>query len=655
MAGALLAAALPLLWLVTKPGDSLGEGSAPVLEFELRVLALFNVIAWSVVLLMMMRRRLADQRLRRFILRSGILPRPAARGDLLSLLLRDLSRRERALSMPHLEKRIHSREELAGALEEVVSAAYELLEAESAELALYDQESGMYHAAFIKGRPFQISAQAMLSGAVKGEEQESRPDVLIHPITFAGNILGTLRIGLAAGRYPDASDRKVVTMLAAQAALALTNAQYTEQLLRLKSASDESLRAKTGFLANLSHELRAPLGIILNGTEVLLDGLCGSINGEQEETLQMLKGNGEHLLELVNDVLDYAKIESGKMQPRSEDLHVQELLTELTAVVRKAGEEKGHKITLRPQTESLAISCDRRHFRQIILNLLTNAIKYTPEEGDIELWCERAPGNRVAVHVEDNGIGIAPQNHAKVFEAFERVDHSYALSQGGTGLGMSLTKRLAEKNGGRIDFTSALDKGSHFWVSFPAIANASISKQESIEEDELPDGKESAVLLLSAEQGDGLVLKRYLQSRNFIVHHVRDEEEAIECFSSSSIELFLFESSYQREQMGELIQQFQRSQRKNSKLPVMLLTSRAFAFDVEEFLRQGVDRCLIKPVKLVEVARIAAALIEKKPLPEFSEDHSQETTVSTSEQQGEKKKSLSIGASRVIGVDDLLH
>ncbi|MCB0330352.1 MAG: hypothetical protein KDD70_11830 [Bdellovibrionales bacterium] len=641
MAAVLAVAAAPVLWLALFANESPNQ--------IVRTIVIFNAIGWAMVLLSLLRSHLTEQRMRKFALRAGIFPKDAKKGDFLSILLRDISRRERALSMPHLEKRIHSREELASALEEVVSTAYELLKAESAELALYDQESGMYHSAFIKGRPFQTSAQAMLSGAVKREDFEQRSDVLIHPITFAGNILGTLRIGLSLGQYPDGSDRKVLTLLAAQAALALTNAQYTEQLLRLKSASEESLRAKTGFLANLSHELRAPLGIILNGVEVVLDGLCGTVSPEQEETLGMIKQNGEHLLDLVNDVLDYAKIESGKLQLKTEEINVQETLKDLQGVVRKQAEEKGHKLTLRGQTDMLAIACDKRHFRQILLNLLTNAIKYTPEEGSIELWCDRAPGGRIAIHVKDNGIGIAHQNHAKVFEAFERVEHSYALSQGGTGLGMPLTKKLVERNGGRIDFTSELDKGSHFWVSFQAISSAGLLHEEVKTPTDLPDGDGARVLLVTADRGDGPVLERYLQSRNFNVATASSDEQILELLGTTKIELLVFESSHLKEWIGELLEKIQGDDIVANKIPVLMLTSRAFSFDVEEFLRLGVDRCLIKPVQLIEVARTAKQLIERKYTGDIIDS---EDVTST---KADEDRRLSVGARKLVGVDDLLH
>src|SRR5262249_18421399 len=157
--------------------------------------------------------------------------------------------------------------------------------------------------------------------------------------------------------------------------------------------------------------------------------------------------------------LDYAKVESGRITPKKVVVVVNELLQDLAGVIRSQAEAKGHKVVAKPGDEALAISCDRRHLRQMLINLLTNAVKDTPNGGRIEVWAERIAGNRIKIYVKDSGVGIDEKDRYKVFTAFERIENAYSMNQVGTGLGMPLTKRLAEVNNGSIDFDSKPGEG----------------------------------------------------------------------------------------------------------------------------------------------------------------------------------------------------
>lgn len=446
-----------------------------------------NFVAWSMVATFLLWRLETRKSLLSLARDLGIDTTRLPLERMLSRVLSEVERKNRSLSMNVLERRISSEKELSDTLEHVVELARQLLGAQSSELALYDPDTQLYHSSFVVGKPFRTSAQAMLSGAVEGRVEKSSPDVMVEPIAFAGSVLGSLRVALRSGEAPSQSDRQIMRLLALQSGLAIVNTRYTQQLIRLKAASEESIKAKTGFLANLSHELRGPLGIMLNAVELVLDGLCGSVTEEQAETLSMIRTNGEHLLELINDVLDYAKIESGKIVPHRSDILLHEILKDLCGVVRQQAEGKSHRLVYVPNDEALAISCDRRHFRQMMINLLTNAIKYTPDGGTIEVWAERIPGQKVRINVKDSGVGIEASERSKVFSAFERVENSYSLVQEGSGLGMPLTKRLAEVNGGQINFDSVPQQGSRFWLIFPSIqatsdmARGNLSNREKSE------------------------------------------------------------------------------------------------------------------------------------------------------------------------------
>lgn len=609
-----------------------------------------NFVGWSLFIYLVFMRTDLERFVSKIAHQLGLSTRFQSVEEALRGLVREVERKNSALSMNVLERRITSEEEQSEALERVAASAFKLLRAESAELALFDTETGLYHTSFVMGMPFRTSAQAMLSGAADGERgnEEISADVLVQPIAFAGSVLGSLRVALKRGSLPTQGDREIMRLLALQGGLAIINAEYTQQLVRMKESSEESVKAKTGFLANLSHEIRGPLGIMLNAVEVVIDGLCGEINDDQLDTLKMVRRNGEHLLELISDVLDYAKVESGKINPNKADIVVNELLKDITKVVRSQAEGKGHKVHYKASDDMLAISCDRRHIRQIMINLLTNAIKYTPAGGKIEVWAERVPGNKVKVFVKDNGIGIEASDHHCVFSAFERVENSYSMTQMGTGLGMPLTKRLAEVNGGDVDFESSSGEGSTFWIVFPAIkvVAPALGAEKKVIEDAKGNGNE--ILLVETEEGERDVMSRYLTHLGFKVIPVGTQLEALEALRENRVELAMIDnrvvdSPNENENVINAI----RSETEQ-KFPIILVSSRAFVFDIEKYLKAGIDLCLTKPLELKELGHICRGLIDNT----YSPDPASNNLTKIDSAQSKKGQPA---VSRAIKIDDILH
>ncbi|MBX7137538.1 MAG: hybrid sensor histidine kinase/response regulator [Oligoflexia bacterium] len=615
-----------------------------------RTVAAINLVGWSFVILLLLVR--FDFRRRIYLIAKNLEIDTRFKGfeELLSTLIREVRRKHDAFAINLLEKKISSEKELSRALESIVALAFRLLNAESAELALFDRESGMYHSSFVLGKPFRTSAQAMLNNAVDGGKEEVSPDVLVHPITFSGSVLGTLRVALKRGTLPGQSDREVLRLLALQGGLAIINAQYTDQLLKMRRSSEETVKAKTGFLANLSHEIRGPLGIMLNAVELVLDGLCGQITADQSETLAMVKTNGEHLLDLINDVLDYAKVESGRVVPQKSQILLNDLLKDIIGVVRTQAEAKNHKLSLRNSEEALAISCDKRHLRQMLINLLTNAIKYTPDGGTIELWAERVPVHKIRINVKDSGVGIDEANRHKVFAAFERVENAYSAQQVGTGLGMPLTKKLAEVNGGLVDFRSSVGKGSHFWLLFPTIEYSSASTVlEESEAEHRVEGKGEAILIVEKEEGERKMLTRYLASLGFNPVGAVTRLEALEVLRSRQVDLVLIDNSTADNKGEDLIAGIRENSTK-ANLPIVLVSSRAFAFDIEKYLKAGIDRCLIKPLELRTLGVTIRKLIDGT----FSGAVLDSSELDLTQQKKNESKPAK-GPTRVMELDDILH
>jgi protein-histidine pros-kinase len=250
----------------------------------------------------------------------------------------------------------------------------------------------------------------------------------------------------------------------------VSDRRQIEQALRDKNLELEAAsQAKDRFLATMSHELRTPLNAILGFTGTLLMKLPGPLTADQEHQLRTIQGSARHLLLLINDLLDLAKIESGKVELNFEPLESQAILREVATALRPLAETKGLRFTLDLPPQPVMVASDRRALSQIIINLTSNAIKFT-EAGEVRVAARRLPGDAgpvVAFTVQDTGIGIHPADQARLFQAFAQIDPSDRRHEG-SGLGLHVSQRLADLLGGRIELDSAPGQGSRFALLVPA-------------------------------------------------------------------------------------------------------------------------------------------------------------------------------------------
>jgi PAS domain S-box-containing protein len=241
---------------------------------------------------------------------------------------------------------------------------------------------------------------------------------------------------------------------------------------RLEERMLEANRLKSEFLANMSHELRTPLNAIIGFAELMHKGRVGPVSAEHQEYLGDILTSSRHLLQLINDVLDLAKVESGKMEFRPELVDVGKLMTEVRDILRGLAASKHLHLDTLVSADLGAVTVDPARLKQVLYNYLSNAIKFTPEDGRVTVSAAPAGPDLFRIEVEDTGIGVSPENLSKLFVEFQQLDASAAKKYQGTGLGLALTKRLIEAQGGRVEVQSVLGVGSTFAAILPRAALA---------------------------------------------------------------------------------------------------------------------------------------------------------------------------------------
>jgi signal transduction histidine kinase len=307
-----------------------------------------------------------------------------------------------------------------------------------------------------------------------GAYQSSVRDTLIRfgylallavPLLREDQIIGSLSFNRKeAGEFPpEVID--VLRTFATQSALAIQNARLFREIADKSAQLEAASRHKSEFLANMSHELRTPLNAIIGFSEVLVDRMFGELNEKQDEYLKDIYASGQHLLSLINDILDLSKIEAGRMELELADFDLPSAIDNALILVRERASRRG--ITLGHSVDERLgpIRGDERKVKQVLLNLLSNALKFTPEGGRIDLSA-RVRDEVAVVSVTDTGVGIAPEDQEAVFEEFRQVGSADKKVEG-TGLGLALSRKFIELHGGRIWVTSAVGVGSTFTFTLP--------------------------------------------------------------------------------------------------------------------------------------------------------------------------------------------
>ena len=286
------------------------------------------------------------------------------------------------------------------------------------------------------------------------------------PLLRGTEVLGVLVLCRIEVRPFEPREIELVGSFARQAAIAIENVRLFKEIQQKSAQLEVANRHKSEFLANMSHELRTPLNAVIGFSDVLLQRMFGELNDQQADYLEDIRSSGTHLLTLINDILDLSKIEAGRMELEAAPFSLVAALDNAVTLVRERAQSHGIKLALEVIPPLDTIIADERKVKQVVVNLLANAVKFTPDGGTIHLRADGENG-QIRLRIQDTGIGIAAEDHERIFEEFQQASHQGERSREGTGLGLSLSKRMVELHGGSITVDSVPGKGSTFTVTLP--------------------------------------------------------------------------------------------------------------------------------------------------------------------------------------------
>ncbi|MBW4054656.1 MAG: response regulator [Proteobacteria bacterium] len=396
-------------------------------------------------------------------------------------------------------------------------------------------------------------------------------------------------------------------------AVELTELRITEAAMRQALEDAETAnRAKSEFLSRMSHELRNPMNAIIGFTQLLEDDRNNPLSDDQQDSLHEISKAGHHLLTLINEVLDLARIESGRLSLSLEALEPRELCLECISLLRPLAEKHGITVTLAPGTPA-RVKADRIRLRQVLINLVSNGIKYNRDGGKVEVGCDLEPDSFLRIWVRDTGHGIEPEFLPSLFQPFERAATVDGLIEG-TGIGLVLSKRLTEAMGGTIGFETSLGCGSLFWVE--------LVQAEQMEEMEMSPDAPTAPLPVSSERTRRVLYVEDNLANMRLVKKIISGLGGIELLTAESAEaglelvrigrphLILMDINLPGmdgfEALGLL-----RQNPETRAIPVIAVTASVMADQVHRLKEAGFDDYLAKPINLQHFVAAVDALLDK--------------------------------------------
>jgi PAS domain S-box-containing protein len=388
----------------------------------------------------------------------------------------------------------------------------------------------------------------------------SRKDGTEFPVEISLSPLKTEEGMFAMSAIRDITDRKKL-----QEELHRKNQALEEQNRLIQQAN----RLKSEFLANMSHELRTPLNGIIGFAEIMHDGRVGPVSADHKECLQDILTSARHLLQLINDVLDLSKVEAGRLEFAPEKIDPVVLVGEVRDVVRTLAARKRIRLKIEIDPSLAEIVADPRSLKQVLYNYVSNALKFTPDEGEVVIRIKPETADEFRIEVQDTGVGIRPQDISRLFVEFQQLDTGSSKQYPGTGLGLALTKRIIEAQGGRVGLSSTPGKGSVFHATLPRIY-AALQSHDETRLAPVPAGA-PLILVVEDDPADRAWIATSLRTAGYAAEVAATGTEAlVRCrerrFDAITLDIMLPDMS------GRAVLQKLRERGLNQKTPVVVVT-----------------------------------------------------------------------------------
>lgn len=587
---------------------------------------------------------------------------------------------ERIAVLREIDQAIVSNFDMRVSLNFLLSRAVKLLEADAAAILLVNPAAGLlqFEAGIGFRSPIPRNTSVKLEESYAGKAAQERRVVQISnlahdpnhrfgqgflkgedfigyygvPLIVKGKVLGVMEVFNRSLTQRDAEWFELLNALAGQAAIAIENAQLfselQKELLERKLIEEElrrsyldlekrieertadiqrvnfelqrALRVKDEFLANMSHELRTPLNAVIGLSDSLSEQIAGPLNEKQQKYLTTIRESGQHLLELINDILDLAKIEAGHVTLSREKVDVAAVCQASLRMIKQLAQKKNQQVFFEMDTGLGAVWADERRLKQMLVNLLSNAVKFTPEGGKIGLQVRGdREKNILFFSVWDTGIGIRDEDLPRLFQPFTQLESSLARQAGGTGLGLALVSKMAAMHGGGVSVESEPGKGSRFTIRIPWESALQTGPLPEWKTGKLPPPPQPAeaqthtILLVEDTEEVTMLLRDYLEYNGFKVATAPNGVEGIT--QAEMIQPSLILMDVQMPVMDGLeatrrMRQIPSLQR----IPIIALTALAMRGDRERCLEAGMNDYISKPVVMQELLQLI-----KKHLPHHEE------------------------------------